>query len=116
MGGRRAGKGRPADGGADEGVLRLRAIGLEPGQRVRFRRRAGERWSQGTAARVEKDGSIGLVDAKGAARAIPTERLEVCSPGPRGGVRWEALADVAARQEQLGLFRPDASPAPPRRR
>jgi hypothetical protein len=98
----------------DPAVLALRALGVEPGQRVRFRRRAGVRWHEGAATRVERDGSIGLVDEKGAARAIPVDRLEVCRPGRRGAVRWEALADVAARDEQLGLFRPD--PLPGRRR
>ena len=98
----------------DPAVLALRALGLEPGQPVRFRRRPGERWREGAATRVEKDGSIGLVDDKGAARAIPVDRLEVRRPGPRGAARWEPLADVAAREEQLGLFRPD--PPPPERR
>lgn len=98
----------------DPAVLALRALGVEPGQRVRFRRRAGGRWHEGAATRVERDGSIGLVDEKGAARAIPVDRLEVCRPGRRGAVRWEALAEVAAREEQLGLFRPD--PPPGRRR
>lgn len=98
----------------DPAGLALRALGVEPGQRVRFRRRAGGRWREGAATRVERDGSIGLVDEKGAARAIPVDRLEVCRPGRRGAVRWEALADVAAREEQLGLFRPD--PPPGRRR
>lgn len=107
---KRAGEG-PAE---DPAELALRALGLAPGQRVRFRRRAGERWHEGVATRVEKDGSVGLVDGKGAARAIPVDRLEVCRPGPRGAVRWEPLADVAARDEQLGLFRPD--PPPGRRR
>lgn len=89
----------------------LRALGLEPGDSVRFRRRAGERWREGVATRLERDGSVGLVDDKGAARAIPVERLEVGRPGRRGALRWEPLADVAARDEQLGLF-----PASPPRR
>jgi hypothetical protein len=100
----------------DPAVLALRALGVEPGQRVRFRRRAGEHWQEGVATRREKDGSIGLVDGKGAARAIPVDRLEVCRPGRRGAVRWEALADVAAREEQLGLFRPEPDPGGHRRR
>lgn len=98
----------------DPAVLALRALGLEAGQTVRFRRRAGERWHEGVATRVEKDGSVGLVDGKGAARAIPVDRVEVCRPGPRGAVRWEPLADVAGRDEQLGLFA--AEPPPPEHR
>jgi hypothetical protein len=98
---------------AEAAAVRLRALGVEPGQRVRFRRQAGGRWHEGVATRLEKDGSVGLVDGKGAARAIPVDRLEVCRPGRRGAVRWEALAEVAAREEQLGLFRPDG-PARPR--
>ncbi|HVM01723.1 MAG TPA: hypothetical protein VM263_03560 [Acidimicrobiales bacterium] len=93
----------------------LRAVGLEPGDAVRFRRRAGERWREGVAIRLERDGSVGLVDGKGAARAIPVERLEVGRPGRRGTLRWEPLADVAARDEQLGLF-PAAPPRRPGRR
>lgn len=96
----------------DPAAHALRALGLEPGRRVRFRRQAGERWREGVATRVERDGSIGLVDGRGATRAIPVARLEVCRPGPRGAVRWEPLADVAARVEQMGLFPPE----PPRTR
>lgn len=103
MAGKRGAGKFPAE---DASVTALRALGVEPGQRLRFRRRAGERWREGTATRVEKDGSVGLVDQKGAARAIPIDRLEVCRPGRRGAARWEPLADVAAREEQLGLFRP----------
>ncbi len=82
----------------------LVAIGLRPGDRVRWRRRDGEHWHEGTVARRERDGSVGLHDAKGAARAIALERLEVRTTGPRGGVQWEPVAERAARDEQLGLF------------
>ena len=103
MGGKRAGR-SPAAGEAEAAAGRLRALGVEPGQRVRFRRRAGGRWHEGVATRLEKDGSVGLVDEKGAARAIPSERLEIRTPGRRGADRWEPLAAVTARDEQLGLF------------
>lgn len=93
-------------------MLALRALGLEPGDAVQFRRRAGERWREGVATRLERDGSVGLVDDKGSARAIPVERLEVGRPGRRGALRWEPLADVAARDEQLGLL-PAAAPRRP---
>lgn len=103
--------GRSGGGGEDPAVAALRALGLEAGDAVRFRRRAGERWREGVATRLETDGSVGLVDGRGAARAIPVERLEVGRPGRRGTLRWVPLADVAARDEQLGLF----PAAPPRR-
>ena len=81
----------------------LRAIGLRSGDRVRFRRRSGS-WAEGVAVRMEKDGSVGVRDHRGAARAIRIEALEVRTTGPRGAPRWEPLADVAARTEQLDLF------------
>jgi hypothetical protein len=54
--------------------------------------------------RRERDGSVGLRDAKGAARAITIEHLQVRTTGPRGGTVWESLAERAARTEQLGLL------------
>ena len=91
-------------GEADDAASQLRALGLSPGARVRVRRREGGHWHEGVAARLERDGSVGLVDDKGAARAIPVGRLEVRRSGRRGAARWEPLADVAGRDEQLGLF------------
>ena len=82
----------------------LAGLGLQPGQRVRFRPAGGGRWREGRAVGVERDGSIGVVDARGLARAIPVGRIEVRTAGRRGAARWEAMADVAARTEQLGLF------------
>ena len=57
---------------------------------------------RGTAARGS--GSIGLRDAKGAARALPVDRLEVRTTGPRGATTWEPLAERAARTEQMRLL------------
>ena len=54
--------------------------------------------------RRERDGSIGLRDGRGAARALPIERLEVKAVGPRGGRVWEALSARAERDEQLGMW------------
>jgi hypothetical protein len=71
---------------------------------VRFRRRDGERWHEAKVERREKDGSIGVRDAKGAARAIPLDRLEVRSKGPRGAVTWEPGLERAARLEQMELW------------
>jgi integrase len=82
----------------------LAAIGLRAGDRVRFRRRDGERWKDATVVRRETDGSLGVRDTKGALRAIPLDRVEARTEGPRGGVVWEPVPELAARTEQLGLF------------
>lgn len=82
----------------------LAALGLAPGMRVRFRRRDGERWKRGTVERVEKDGSLGLRDSRGAARAIPVDLVEVETTGPRGARTWEPAVERAARTEQMRLL------------
>lgn len=85
-------------------MTELAALGLERGMRVRFRRRDGERWKNGTVERVEKDGSLGLRDGRGAARAIPIDLVEVETRGPRGARTWEPVAERAARTEQMKLL------------
>lgn len=82
----------------------LAALGLAPGMRVRFRRRDGERWKTGRVERVEKDGSLGIRDARGAARAIPLDLVEVETRGPRGARTWEPAVERAARTEQMRLL------------
>lgn len=82
----------------------LAALGLVAGDVVRFRRRESERWKEGTVARREADGSLGVRDGKGALRALPVELVEVRTKGPRGGVLWEPLGERAARTEQLRLL------------
>ncbi len=82
----------------------LLSLGLHPGDPVRFRRVDETRWKNATVERVENDGSIGLRDGKGAARAIPAELVEVKATGPRGGVVWEPLPDRIAAAEQLRLI------------
>jgi hypothetical protein len=103
---------------ADQGPTLLE-IGLHAGDVVRFRPRPTARWQEATVERRERDGSIGVRDAKGAARALPIDRLEVPTSGPRGARTWEPLAERAARDVQLDLFL-DAAPPPdpptPRRR
>ena len=96
-------KDRPVEAGpvADAG---LAALGLRPGDRVRFRRRDGGRWHEAAVERVERDGSIGLRDGKGAARALPLDRLEVRTTGPRGANTWEPCPERAARTEQMRLL------------
>ena len=88
----------------DEAVAALTAIGLAPGDRVRFRRRETERWKAAVVERRERDGSLGLRDGRGAARAIPLEHVEVRTTGPRGAVAWEPAVERAARSEQLRLL------------
>lgn len=82
----------------------LDVLGLRAGERVRWRPREGARWAEGTVTGRERDGSIGIRDADGRARALPLERLEVAATGPRGARTWEPATDRAARTEQLGLF------------
>jgi hypothetical protein len=82
----------------------LLEVGLRPGDRVRFRRVEGGSWKQATVERRERDGSVGVRDERGAARAITVDRLQVRTVGKRGGVVWEPVADRAERDEQLGLL------------
>jgi hypothetical protein len=82
----------------------LLEVGLRPGDRVRFRRAEGGSWKQGKVERRERDGSVGVRDERGAARAIPLERLQVRATGPRGGQTWEAVVERASRIEQLGIW------------
>jgi hypothetical protein len=84
--------------------VNLLDLGLKVGEPARFRRRDNERWKEATIVRLERDGSIGLRDAKGASRAVPMQLVEVRATGPRGGRGWEPLADRANRVEQLDLF------------
>lgn len=84
--------------------MSLEVLGLRSGDRVRWRPRDGARWAEGTVTGRERDGSIGVRDEQGRARSLPLERLEVRTTGPRGARAWEAVADRAARTEQLGLF------------
>lgn len=95
-------------------------LGLHTGDVVRFRPRPNARWQEGTVVGRERDGSIGVRDGKGAARALPVDRLEVPTSGPRGARTWEPLAERAARDVQLDLFldasAPTADPATPARR
>ncbi len=79
-------------------------IGLRPGDRVRFRRADGKAWKEAKVERRERDGSVGVRDERGAARAIPVDRLQVRVTGPRGGAVWEPAAERAGRPEQLGIW------------
>jgi hypothetical protein len=95
---------RPAAANGDERPSGLKILGLTPGEQVRFRRECTSRWQEAVVVRRERDGSIGLTDRRGAARAIPVELIEVRCLGPRGGSGWEPLATRASRAEQLRLL------------
>jgi hypothetical protein len=95
---------RTADVAAGPGRDGLTILGLAPGERIRFRRGTAGRWLTGVVTRRERDGSIGVTDARGSARAVPVERIEVTCTGPRGGAAWEPLTWRAARTEQLKLL------------
>ena len=82
----------------------LLEVGLRPGDRVRFRRAEGASWREAKVERRERDGSVGVRDERGAARALAVERLQVRTKGPRGGTTWEPVAERAARDEQLGIW------------
>ena len=82
----------------------LLEVGLRPGDRVRFRRAEGGSWREAKVERRERDGSVGVRDERGAARALPVERLQVRTKGPRGGTTWEPVAERASRDEQLGIW------------
>lgn len=93
----------------------LGQLGLEVGDRVRFRRAAGQHWQEAAVEGRERDGSVTLRDSKGASRCIRPELLEVCRV-TRGVTRWEPVTE--RDWEQLSLFSPEmeAATAPPRRR
>lgn len=82
---------------------RLAELGLEIGQLVRYRGRSDARWREGVVLRRERDGSIGLRDDRGRARAIEVDRIAVRVHGPRGGEQWVPLAEAGGGL-QLGLF------------
>lgn len=81
----------------------LAEVGLEIGQLIRFVGRSDRRFRDGVVLRREKDGSIGLRDERGRARAIPLTDIEVRIIGPRGGEQWIPLTDAGGGL-QLGLF------------
>jgi hypothetical protein len=91
---------RPTKPVVDDG---LAAMGLEFGQIVRYAGTSDKRYREGVVLRREKDGSVGLRDDRGRARAIPVERIEVRVIGPRGGEQWLPLTDTGGGF-QLGMF------------
>jgi len=87
----------------------LAALGLSAGERVRWRKRPGGRWREGTVVERERDGSVSVRDRNGASRALRVNRLEVRTRGPRGARTWEPLTARVERTEQLPLFTAQAS-------
>jgi hypothetical protein len=79
-------------------------VGLRPGDRVRFRQREGGSWKEATVERRERDGSVGVRDERGAARALTLDRLQVRTTGRRGGSVWVPVVEKAGQDEQLGLL------------
>lgn len=84
----------------DDGLAEL---GLEIGQLVRYVGTTDRRPRDGVVLRRERDGSVGLRDDRGRARAIPPERIVVRVVGPRGGQQWVPLTDAGGGY-QPGLF------------
>ena len=87
----------------------LGELSLTVGDRVRFRRGAGQRWHEGVVEGRERDGSVALRDEKGASRSIRAELLEVYR-SERGSSRWDKVEEQP--WEQLDLF----AQGPPKRR
>lgn len=81
----------------------LADLGLEIGQIVRYRGANDKRFHDGVVLRREADGSVGLRDERGRARAIAVEAIEIRVLGPRGGEQWIPLTDAGGGL-QLGLF------------
>ncbi len=81
----------------------LAEIGLEIGQLIRYQGTTDKRSHDGVVLRRERDGSVGLRDERGRARAIPVELIEIRILGPRGGEQWIPLTDAGGGL-QLGLF------------
>lgn len=94
---------------ADE--LSLDQLGLTEGEAVRWRRREGARWEQGTVIRRETDGSVAVHDRNGAWRSIPVERLEARVVTKRGAKRWSAVENLPPIVRDP-TPEPDEDPAP----
>lgn len=84
----------------DDGLAEL---GLEIGQIIRFQGATDRRFHEAVVLRRERDGSVGLRDERGRARAIGVDRIEVRVEGPRGGHRWVPITEAGGGL-QLGLF------------
>jgi hypothetical protein len=95
---------RAAAARAEADVALLARLGLRVGETVRFRRKPGGHWNEGVVTGLERDGSVGLRDGDGKARALLPEALEVHRRNRRGRTGWEPLVDRAGRHHQLSLW------------
>ncbi len=87
----------------------LRAIGLHRGEPIRFKKSEdAARWSTGRIHAVERDGSITVHDANGAARSLRPERIEIQRRNSRGKINWQNLNEFLGSERQLTLFAPVA--------
>jgi len=86
--------------GADASALE--AIGLRVGEAVRFRRAERSRWQVGMVRRLERDGSLQVTDADGAARNVILAEVWVSARSGRSP-RWEPLAERTSRAVQLTM-------------
>lgn len=84
--------------------MTLDDLNLRAGDRVRFQRTSGSAWLEAKVVGVERDGSVALRDAKGAARSIAPHRLEVQVRSRRGALSWVPVLEHASRTTQLTLF------------
>ena len=96
--------GLPMGAPYDRSAMDPLELGLRVGERVRFVQPDRARWQTGVVKKIERDGSIGIVDAKGASRAVRPEHVEVRRTTRRGAKAWEPLLDRAAHTEQLNLL------------
>jgi len=88
----------------DADASALEALGLVRGEEVRFRRADRGRWQVGSVHRLERDGSLRITDADGAARTVPLAFVQVRDRrSRRAAPPWEPVADRAARAVQLTL-------------
>lgn len=92
------------EAGDPDDEVALDDVGLQPGERVRWQRKAGGRWQEGVVVRREADGSIAVHDQDGAWRSLPVDRLETQGRNRRGGLRWQPVAVRAAGPHQLGMW------------
>jgi hypothetical protein len=83
-------------------------VALRAGDRVRFRRNAGQHWHEAVVEGHERDGSIALRDSNGASRSIRPELMEV-HVTIKGRGRW--VPATSRRWEQLALFGGDVGSA-----
>ena len=92
---------------ADIAEAELRAVGLHRGEPIRFKKSDdAARWSNGRIHAIERDGSVTVHDANGAARSLRPERIEIQRRNARGRIAWHPLAEFLESERQLTLFAP----------